>query len=68
VLAVLEPAVGPECPEEGLLEGILGRLAAEPPAQEAEHDLAVLDVEVLEWGHGRHCFHHPYQTQDRRHL
>ena len=33
-------------------------LAAEPPAQEAEHDVALLDVEALE-GNGGHCFHHP---------
>ena len=59
MLAVLEPVVGAERAQERLLERVLGRLPAEPPAQEAEHDVAVLDVEALERRNGGHCFHHP---------
>ena len=50
MLAVLEPVVGAKRAEERLLERVLGGLAAEPPAQEAEHHVAVLDVEELERG------------------
>ena len=60
VLAVLEPVVRAQRAQERLLEGVLGGLPPEPPAEEAEHDVAVLDVEALERGdRGRHCFHHP---------
>ena len=44
--------------QERLLEGVLGAVAAEPPAQETEHLGAVLDVERLE-RRDRHGAHHP---------
>ena len=47
---MLEPVVGAECAQEGLLERVLGRLPAHPLAEEAEDDVAVLDVETLERG------------------
>ena len=50
MLAVVEPVVRAQGAQERLLERILGRLAAEPAAQEAEHDVAVLDVEVSNGG------------------
>ena len=59
VLAVLEPVVGAERAQERLLESVLGRLPAHPLAEEAEDDVAVLDVETLERGDRGHCFHHP---------
>ena len=58
MLAVLEPVVGTKGAEKRLLKRILGGLSAESPAQEAEHDVAVLDVEELERREGCHCFHH----------
>ena len=61
VFAVVEPVVGAECAQERLLERILGRLPAQPTAEEAEHDVAVLDVEALERGDGHGCLHHPYE-------
>jgi hypothetical protein len=59
MLAVLEPVVGPERAQERLLKGVLGRLATHSLAEEAEDDVAVLDVETLERGDRGHCFHHP---------
>jgi hypothetical protein len=59
VLAVLEPVVGPKRAQERLLERVLGRLTAQPLAEEAEDDVAMLDVEALERGDAGHGFHHP---------
>ena len=53
MLAVLEPRIGSQGAEERLLEGILGALAAEPPAEEPEDFVAVGFVEGLEGGD--HC-------------
>ena len=61
VLAVLEPAVGAERPQERLLERVLGPIGAEPTAEKPEHLAAVLLVEALERG-DRHGLHHPRQT------
>ena len=58
MLAVLEPVVGAKRAQERLLERVLGRLPAESPAEEAEHHVAVLDVEELERRDCCHCFHH----------
>jgi hypothetical protein len=60
VLAMVEPVVGAERAQERLLERILGCLAAQPAAQEAEDHVAVPDVEALERGDGHGCLHHPY--------
>ena len=60
MLAVVEPVVRAQGAQERLLERVLGCLAAEPAAQEAEHDVAVLDVERLERGDGHDCLHHRY--------
>ena len=51
VLAVLEAAVRLEGAQEGLLERVLGSLAAEPPAEQPEHLDSVLLVEALERGY-----------------
>ena len=59
VLAVLEPVVASERPQERLLKGILGRLPAHTLAKETEDDVALLEVETLERGDRGHCFHHP---------
>jgi hypothetical protein len=59
VIAVLEPVVRPQCAQERLLECVLGGLAADPPAEEAEHDVAMLDVEALERRDRTHGLHHP---------
>ena len=56
VPAVLEPVVGAQRAQEGLLPGVLGPLA-EQPAQVAEHLVAVLAVEALE-RRDRHRLHH----------
>ena len=45
---MLEPVVGAQGAQERLLKGVLGGLRPEPPAEEAEHDVALLDVEALE--------------------
>ncbi len=58
VVAVLEPVVCPQGTEKCLLKGIFGSLRPEPAAQEAEHHVAVLDVEELERRDGGHCLHH----------
>ena len=51
---MLESRIGSERAEKRLLEGVLGALAAEPPAEEPEDFVAVGFVEGLE---GRdHCF------------
>ena len=57
---MVEPVVRTERAQERLLKRVLGRLSAEPAAEEAEHDVTVLDVEALERRDGGHCFHHPY--------
>ncbi len=54
---VLEPRVGAEGAQEGLLERVLGPGASEPLGEEAEHLVAVLLVEPLERGN-LHCGHH----------
>ena len=59
MLAVLEPVVGAQCSQECLLEGILGRLSTHSLAEEAEDDVAVLDVKAFERRDGGHCLHHP---------
>ena len=59
MLPVLEPVVRPERAQERLLERVLRGLRADTSAEEAEHDVAVLDVEALERRDGGHCFHHP---------
>jgi len=56
---VLEPVVGAQCSQECLLEGILGRLPTHSLAEEAEDDVAVLDVKAFERRDGGHCLHHP---------
>ena len=38
---------------------VFGRLPAHSLAEEAEDDVAVLDVEALERRDRGHCFHHP---------
>ena len=58
VLAVLEPVVGAQGPEERLLEGVVGAVAPELAPQQPEHLGAVLVVERLE-RRDRHCGHHP---------
>ena len=45
---MLEPVVGAQGAQERLLKRILGGLPPQPPAEEAEHHVAVLDVEALE--------------------
>ena len=57
---MVEPVVRAQRAQERLLKRVLGGLAAQPAAQEAEHDVAVLDVERLERGDGHGCLHHPY--------
>ena len=58
MLAVVEPVVGAERAQERLLEGVVGPVAAELPAQQAEHLAVVLGVERLE-RRNRHGAHHP---------
>jgi len=58
MLGVLEPVVGAEGAKKRLLEGILRGLPGHSLAQEAEHDLALLEVEALERRDRRHCVHH----------
>jgi len=53
---VLEPVVGPKCPQERLLPGILGALT-DQATQVAENVARVLPVEPLEWRYG-HRLHH----------
>ena len=60
-----ERLVALERPEERLLEGVLRAVAAHPPHEEAEHAVAVLDVEALERGDRRHGFHHRLETVGR---
>ena len=55
---MLESVVRAQGAEECLLKCILGGLGPEPPAQEPEHHVAVLDVEELERRDCCHCFHH----------
>ena len=55
---MLETGVGSKGPEEGLLKGVLGRLAAEQAHEVVEDLLAVVVVEPLE-GWARHGLHHP---------
>ena len=62
VLAVLEPAVGLERAQEGLLERVLGALPPELAPEEPEHLAPVLRVEALERGDG-HGLHHPLPTR-----
>ena len=50
MLAVVEPVVGPQRAQERLLERVVGPVAAELPAQQAEHLAVVLGVERLERG------------------
>ena len=60
MLTGLEAVVGAQGAQERLLKGVLGGLPPQPPAEEAEHDVTLLDVEALERrDRGRHCFHHP---------
>ena len=47
MLAVLEPVVGAQRPQEGLLPRVLGPLAEQPP-QVTQHLVAVREVEALE--------------------
>ena len=61
VLAVLEPSVCAERPEERLLERVVGAVGAQTSAQKAEHLGAMLVVEAFERG-DRHGLHHPGQT------
>ncbi len=58
MVAMLEPIVGAECSQERLLEGVFRRLSAHSFTEEAEDDVAVLDVEALERRNGGHCLHH----------
>ena len=58
MLAVLQPPVRAEGPEERLLKGILGGVAPELAPQQPENLASVLDVEALE-RRDRHCGHHP---------
>ena len=64
VLAVLEPAVGAERPQERLLERIVGPIGAEPTAEQAEYVAAMLLVEALERWY-RHGLHHPRLTPEQ---
>ena len=48
MVAVLEPRVRAECPQEGLLKCVLGSLAPEPATEEAVDLLAVRFLEGLE--------------------
>ena len=58
MLAVVEPVVGAQRAQERLLEGVVGPVTAELPAQQTEHLAVVLGVERLErWN--RHGAHHP---------
>ena len=66
MLPVLEPVVGAQGAEKGLLERILRCLAGHPPAEEAEHDVSVLEVEALERRDRGHCFHHPRKRHPHR--
>jgi hypothetical protein len=54
---VLEPPVRPKGSEEGLLEGVLGRLAPQQAREVAEDLVLALLVEALE-GRNRHGLHH----------
>ena len=58
MFAVLEARIGPQRPQKGLLEGILGGVGTEPAPQEAEDDVPLLDVEALERGDRCHGCHH----------
>ncbi len=61
MLAMLEPPVRAERTEERLLKGVLGAFRTQPAAEEPEHLVPVLDVEVLErWD--RHGVHHLRET------
>ncbi len=57
VSGMTERRIAAQCSEEGLLEGILRALPAQPANEESEDEVAVLLVETLERGQG-HVVHH----------
>ncbi len=57
VSGMTECRIAAQCSEEGLLEGILRALPAQPANEESEDEVAVLLVETLERGQG-HVVHH----------
>ena len=65
VRAVLETSVGAQRAQERLLERVVGTVAAELAAQDAEHLVAVLGVEPLERRDRRHGLHHHGKRRQR---
>jgi len=59
MLAVPEPVVGSQRPQERLLERVVRPLVPESAAKEAEHLAGMLGVEHLERRDRRHGHHHP---------
>ena len=62
---MLQALVRAQRAEERLLEGVVGPIAAEPAAQEAEHLAGMLGVERLERRDRRHGIHHPVKRAAR---
>jgi len=60
---VVEAVVRAKCAQEGLLERVVGSLAADAPAEERQHLTGMLRVERLERRDRRHGIHHPVKRR-----